>query len=373
MFYRGLMTSYIWVIKMLHSLKKFKFLGSRTLKTGISVFLTALICGFFNLPIIFAVITAIVTIEHTAADSIKKAAVRFPASAIGALLATTFYGLLGKGALTFALVAMVTIAVCHKLKLDDGILVATITATAMIPDFQDQYVVSFFTRLGTTSIGIIISTFVNFFLLPPNYSPMIYKNINGLYNHAGLLLKRIISEVTAESKEKTRAIQRSYRQLTAHLEKTNQLSQYQREEWKYHRHSEEAMVAFQLSQRKLAAFQQIAYHLGNLQYVQTKASDFTNEEKELLLALTEEFTHVLSDPTHSINERQFEMVHKLDDAFWKWKEDHVVKQTGYRHHLPPQTILIYELLCFHDVLEELQNLSQKQDQLVRKCYLPDQS
>jgi len=32
----------------------------------------------------FAVITAIVTIEPTAADSIKKAFVRFPASAIGA-------------------------------------------------------------------------------------------------------------------------------------------------------------------------------------------------------------------------------------------------------------------------------------------------
>jgi uncharacterized membrane protein YgaE (UPF0421/DUF939 family) len=353
---------------MIQSLKKFKFLGSRTLKTGISVFLTALICGFFNLPIIFAVITAIVTIEHTAADSIKKAAVRFPASAIGALLATTFYGLFGKGALTFALVAMLTIAVCHKLKLDAGIIVATITATAMIPDFQDQYFVSFITRLGTTSIGIIISTFVNFFLLPPNYSPMIYKNINDLYNHAGLLLKRIISDVTAESKEKTRAIQRSYRQMTAHLEQTHQLSQFQREEWKYHRHTEEEMVAFQLSQRKLAAFQQIAYHLGNLQYVQTKSSDFREDEKQLLLELTEEYVRVLSDPTHTIREKQFEMVHKLDDAFWKWKEDHVVRQTAYRHHLPPQTILIYELLCFHDVLEELQNLSHKQKQLIKQCY-----
>ncbi|WP_396266344.1 aromatic acid exporter family protein [Halobacillus amylolyticus] len=47
-------------------------------------------------------------------------------------------------------------------KLDDRILVATITATAMIPDFQDDYFVSFITRLGTTSIGIVISTFVNF-------------------------------------------------------------------------------------------------------------------------------------------------------------------------------------------------------------------
>lgn len=358
-------------MEMLQAIKRFKLLGSRTLKTGISVFLTALICGFFNLPIIFAVITAIVTIEHTAADSIKKAAVRFPASAIGALLATAFYGLFGKGALTFALVAMATIAVCHKLKLDAGILVATITATAMIPDFQDHYFVSFFTRLGTTSIGIIVSTFVNFFLLPPNYSPMIYKNINGLYNQAGLLLKRIIYDITAESKEKTRSNQRSYRQLTAHLEKTLQLSSYQREEWKYHRHTNEEMVAFQLSQRKLAAFQQIVYHLGNLQYVQTKGSDFSESEKELLHSLTDHYVRVLLDPTHSIQEEQFQNVAHLDRLFWKWKEDHVIKKTTYRHHLPPQTILLYEMLCFHDVLEELQDLSAKQMALVEKCYLRD--
>ena len=35
-------------------------------------FLTVLVCEFFNIPTIFAVITAIVTIEPTATDSIKK-------------------------------------------------------------------------------------------------------------------------------------------------------------------------------------------------------------------------------------------------------------------------------------------------------------
>ncbi|MCA0969427.1 aromatic acid exporter family protein [Halobacillus litoralis] len=353
----------------MESLKQFKLFGGRTIKTGISVFFTALICGFFDLPIIFAVITAIVTIEHTAADSIKKAVVRFPASAIGALLATTFYSMFGKGALTFALAAMITIAVCHKLKLDDGILVATITATAMIPDFQDHHIVSFFTRLGTTSIGIIISTLVNFFLLPPNYSPMIYKNINDLYNHSSRLLERIISNTFAESKEKNRGIQRSYRQLTAHLERTYLLSSYQREEWKYHRHTKDELQAFQFSQKKIGALQQIAYHLGNLQYVRTEGSDFSDDEKELLLEITKDYVNVLQDPTHSISEDQFLRVDRLDHMFWKWKEQHVEKESHFRHHLPPQTILIYELLCFHDVLEELQNMSEKRKQMVRDCYM----
>ncbi|MFD2925369.1 aromatic acid exporter family protein [Halobacillus naozhouensis] len=349
---------------MLKPLKNFNLLGGRTIKTGVSVFITALICGFFNFPVIFAVITAIVTIEHTAADSIKKAMVRFPASAIGALLATSFYALLGKEAITYALAAMLTIAICHKLKLDDGIIVATITATAMIPEFHDHYFVSFITRLGTTSIGIVVSTFVNFFLLPPNYFPIINKNINELFTHSSQLTIRIISSTKGDSNEKTRNISRSYRQLTAKLEKAFQLSQYQREEWKYHRHTIEQMSAFQLSQKKLAALQQIAYHLGNLQYAHVQPDDFSTEERTLLKGIVQSFAETLENQEHKIGEDQYEKVEKLDHLFWKWKELHVEYSDKTKRQLPPQTILMYELLSFHDVLEELERICAQYEESV---------
>ncbi|UOQ93032.1 aromatic acid exporter family protein [Halobacillus shinanisalinarum] len=353
---------------MLNFFKGFYLLGGRTIKTGISVFLTALICGFFNFPIIFAVITAIVTIEHTAADSIKKAMIRFPASAIGALSATGFYALFGKGALTFALAAMVTIAVCHKLKLDDGILVATITATAMIPDFQDDYFVSFITRLGTTSIGIVISTLVNFFLLPPNYSPRIYKNINQLFVHASQLIIRIISNDKGESNVKNRRISGAYRELTVQLERTFQLVQFQREEWKYHRHTIEQMKDFQFAQKKLGALQQITYHIGNLQYVRFMPNDFSPEEKQILNEVVQSLAKVMKDPAHKIDKVHLQKVEKLDHLFWKWKELHVEHSNHNKHQLPPQTILMYELLCFHEVLEELEKISAAHMKTVTQYY-----
>ena len=52
--------------------KLFKFVGGRILKTGLAAFLTAWICDALGLPVLFAVITAIVTVEPTASDSIKK-------------------------------------------------------------------------------------------------------------------------------------------------------------------------------------------------------------------------------------------------------------------------------------------------------------
>lgn len=349
---------------MLSFLNRFQLLGSRTIKTGISVFITSLVCLLFDLPVIFAVITAIVTIENTAADSIKKAAIRFPASAIGALLAASFFGLFGQSALTYALAATLTIGVCHKLKLDDGILVATITAVAMIPNFDAHYIASFFIRLGTTSLGIIVSTLVNFLLLPPDYSKDIYRNIKELFQESADVLEGTIDKRMRVDIEHTRNMQKAYRQLTAKLEKTFQLSQFQREEWKYHRHSVKEMKAFQFSQKKLNMLQQIVYHLGNLQYVQVEANSFTKEEKALIRSIISSIAVILRTPSHDIPNGHFEKIDQLDKEFWHWKEEHIEHPTKYRHHFPPQTILLYELLCLHDVLEELQDISRGRYHLI---------
>ncbi|WP_085507954.1 FUSC family protein [Thalassobacillus devorans] len=357
---------------MMERLRQFKLFGSRTLKTGISVFITALICGYFGWPVIFAVITAIVTIEHTAADSIRKAAIRFPASAIGALIATTLYGVFGKGALTYALVAMLTIAICHKLKLQDGILVATITATAMIPDFQENYIVSFFIRLGTTSIGIVVSSLVNFFLLPPNYFTSIHRSIDRLYGQAADLLELILKEVIGERHAKKGLINRRYQELTKHMEQTHQLSQYQREEWSYHKHTNFDMRAFQFAQKKLDLLQQIIYHLGNLQYIHTDAGDFNHPEKHLIGRMIPSFVAILRAPEHEIPEEHFKQIEELDHVFWDWKQEHIEHESRYRHHLPPQTVLLYELLCLHDVMEELKELSTSKHAAIYYQYVKKQ-
>ena len=46
--------------------------GARTIKTGLATFLTALFCLALNLNPIFAILTAIVTIEPTAKASLIK-------------------------------------------------------------------------------------------------------------------------------------------------------------------------------------------------------------------------------------------------------------------------------------------------------------
>ena len=165
----------------MYQIRKWNLIGGRVIKTGIAVFLTVLVCDWVNIPTIFAVITAIVTIEPTATDSIKKGLVRFPASTIGSAYAMTFTFLFGHQAISFALAAMFTIVTCQKLKLHAGTLVATLTAVAMIPVTADHYFLAFIVRLVTTSTGIIVSTLVNFFILPPNYTKTIVNCKNELF------------------------------------------------------------------------------------------------------------------------------------------------------------------------------------------------
>ena len=136
----------------------------------------------------FAVITAIVTLEPTVADSVRKGIIRFPASAIGSFYAVLFISLFGNSPITYTLAAALTIVTCYQLKLHAGLLVAAITAVAMVEVVYDNYVLSFFIRLGTTTTGIIVSTLVNMFIFPPNYTKQIQRQLNIVLHDFGEVL-----------------------------------------------------------------------------------------------------------------------------------------------------------------------------------------
>src|SRR5699024_9601519 len=163
--------------------------GHRIVKTAVAVCMTAIICIWLQWPPVFAVITAIVTLEPTVKDSIKKGIVRFPASAIGSFYAVLFISLFGNTAITYTLAATLTIITCYQLKLYDGLLVATITSVAMIEVIHDQYMMAFFIRLGTTTVGLVVSTLVNMLIFPPNYQKVIQQNLQEIYHGIGKALQ----------------------------------------------------------------------------------------------------------------------------------------------------------------------------------------
>lgn len=341
---------------MLTTIRRFFPFGSRTIKTGISVFFTALICMALDFPVIFAVITAIVTVENTAASSVKKALIRFPASAIGAFIAVSFYGWLGISPLTYALATTLTIGICYKLKLYDGILVATITAVAMIPGMGEHYFIDFLVRLATTTIGIVVSSAVNFVLLPPNYLKQIQKSSSQNFQDASMLFKEIVHKhFHLDDQRSWTELRRKIQNLTASIDRNYRWLQFQREEWKYHKYSREEAKEMQLLQDKLHVIRQIAFHIGNLNYTKMAGDLFETPQKSLILNIVNTICNTLSDQKLVFPNDHFDEINKLDQLFWEWRKNHTADSLSeqYHHHFAPEIMFLYEILCIHDLSEEI--------------------
>jgi uncharacterized membrane protein YgaE (UPF0421/DUF939 family) len=320
----------------------FKFVGRRILKTGIAVFITALVCSKLDLPVIFAVITAIVTTEPTAADSLKRGIIRLPAAAIGAGFALMFDLFLGQSALTFALVSMLTILFCHHLKLDNGTLVATLTAVAMIPGFNEGLLSDFVLRLSGTSLGIIISTLVNFAVLPPKFGPLLVQKVNALYEDTAHQLEELTSSIL-ENRENN--INLTLRNLHQELDKAYKLSEYQEAEWQYRRRDELEERSFHFLQKKLAQLQKIIFHVGNLSYLNMEGK-LTKDEKNLVLTSVS-FINKLC--TNILYENERNIAYTQEQIYIVLKKE-IKEKSIYGQ----KTAFLHELLAILECLSKLQ-------------------
>jgi uncharacterized membrane protein YgaE (UPF0421/DUF939 family) len=348
--------------------KRLKFVGGRIVKTGIAVFLTAFICHILNWPTMFAVITAIVTIEPTVADSIRKAFIRFPASVIGAALSVLFTFLFGDGPYSYAFVALFTIIACHKLNLQEGTLVATLTGVAMISTVHDHYFSSFFIRLGTTSTGIIVSTLVNFFVMPPKYSETITNEIHILFMKAGDILNKKGLEVF-HHQAFDKDIRQHFQNLIKEIEKTEMLCKYQKDEWRFHRSNRKDIRYFHYEYKKLSTLRQLAYHIGNLIYLPSDHLELDQRKKELIMSTFESFRSILHDSNYLIREEHHENMRDLIEWFQQQRQFiYLEGLKSEQHHISPETAILYELLSMHDLIEvlsKIQSLELRHQRLLK--------
>lgn len=271
-----------------------RFIGARIIKTGLATFLTALICMALNLNPIFAVITSIVTIEPTAKASLKKAFVRFPASILGAFIAVISTYFFGESPLSYSLAATVTIFVCYQLKLIDGMLVAAITAVAMVPVIHDAFLYNFISRLATTTIGLTTAGLVNFIILPPKYITQI-ENINKnmerriLEIYINRLKELLIGEYESNiSMKQMTSLQQS-------ATKIEQLIKYQKEEYDYHRTKKESKAYIRKVEMSYHTNRLLNAHLLNLIYLPEKTFVvFTENERRAISNLIISYNNLLN-------------------------------------------------------------------------------
>jgi uncharacterized membrane protein YgaE (UPF0421/DUF939 family) len=308
-----------------------KIFGPRIIKTGISTFLTALICILLNLPPIFAVITAIVTIEPTAYASIKKAYVRFPASIIGAFIAVASLYLIGENAFTYAISATLTILVTYRLKLYDGMLVAAITSVAMVPSVDDAYVYNFVSRLATTTIGLGTSTFINYLVMPPKYTPQIDEIITQAKEDTETILEKRLREI-GEEKYNSPKTEKRYSAIQKQLSESERFIQYQQQEYKYHKSKRTELRQLNSLEQALQYEKIFLTRIGNLIYLpDTDSINLLEDESKAILDLSEE----LSKNTPKVEEILAVLRDRVDNA------EHY--PDDFKVHLLHEVIIIVEM------------------------------
>lgn len=328
-----------------------KFLGgNRVIKTGVAVLLTAWICDLLEWPAVFAVITAIVTIEPTVSDSIKKGIVRFPASAIGSAYAVTFISLFGNSPITYALAAVFTISTCYKLNLHAGLLVATLTSVAMIEVIHEHFFIAFLIRLGTTTIGLVVSTFVNMFVLPPDYKDEIFKYIGKIVSLTANMIKQIYTEILDNEKNnETTTLQLT--KLENKIDTTSKLIQFQKNEIKYRPFVASETTFFQRMEERIKLFEKMHDKMKFLNSYPFENVNWDEEKVEIIhkaiLELTESF---LDERKFNIN-NHYNNKRNIIKIFWN---DTVTLNDIADHStsFPTEIILLYELQAFYDLVEQ---------------------
>lgn len=336
-------------------MRPFHFNGSRILKTGIAIFLTAIICEWFGWPPVFAVITAIVTIEPTVSDSIKKGLVRFPASAIGSAFAVLFITLFGNSPITYALAAVATILVCSRLKLHDGLLVATLTAVAMIEVIHDHVLIAFFIRLGTTTIGLLVSTAVNMLIFPPNYQRDILKSIQRISAHAGRMLEHTFHTTLFEGDANLPEDKELVKRLTTEIQKTEKLIHFQRDDFSLYAKVRNRQTELQMAERQLLFLHNLEFHLDALLRIPSDHLKWTPAERNIIMHAVAELADDLQNSTSYNHEKHQQQLKIITDFFWDDSKSASTSDTLHPTLFPPEFKILYELIMIYDLVDKFFN------------------
>lgn len=325
--------------------------GIRIVKTGIAIFLTAIICEWFHWPPVFAVITAIVTIEPTVSDSIKKGIVRFPASAIGSAFAVFFIAFFGNSPITYTLAAVFTILTCYKLKLHAGLLVATLTAVAMVEVIHSNYLISFFIRLGTTTTGLLVSTAVNMVVFRPDYRRDILDHIQKIGARAGTMLEQTFRMILFDEPTNHKIDGVTIHQLKKDILKTETLVRFQRDDSNLPSLMGGNHKELLMAEKQLAYLHNLDYHLGNLIFLPLAKISWSNSERELIMNAVTALANDLQHSADYNSEKHQLQLKNLTDLFWEDNEEITKNNEIHPTQFPPELIILYELVTIYNIVD----------------------
>ncbi|MFZ2330030.1 MAG: aromatic acid exporter family protein [Atribacterota bacterium] len=169
------------------------FLGARTIKTGIAVTLSLFLSNYipYSMPLL-AGAAAIICMQPSITVGIQKGLIRTKATLLGGLFGLLLHYIFGNNLFAIGAGVSMVIWICHRLKWEEGIALASLIAMAVMLRVSAEVLPYTTGRVISTLIGIVVATFINTVIAPPRYRNIFLDEMNLLAERfTGLYLKII--------------------------------------------------------------------------------------------------------------------------------------------------------------------------------------
>lgn len=185
-------------------------IGPRIWKTGLAVTLTLWITAMLQLEHShLAAVAAVIALQPTITDSLRKGWERIQATAIGVALAVLVLYLLGSDPALVGLTVVVTIVIAVRYNLTGSIGLATVTVVVIMVGVGQTTVTYALQRIIILPfIGISVAVVINYVFSPPEYSTRFKDSLLNLNECIEMLMMRAVNcFLTSKQLDQHRAAQ----------------------------------------------------------------------------------------------------------------------------------------------------------------------
>ncbi|NLM45814.1 MAG: hypothetical protein GX200_03315 [Firmicutes bacterium] len=164
------------------TIRRFSFFpGARTLKSGIAVALSVFLSRYipYSLPIL-AGTAAVICIQPSITVGLQKGFERAKTTVVAGLFGLGLYFLFGANLIVLGLAVIVLISVFKKLRWLDGIVLGSLTVTAIMSGEAENVLIYTVGRVTSTLIGIAAATATNILVAPPRHHATFRQELKSL-------------------------------------------------------------------------------------------------------------------------------------------------------------------------------------------------
>jgi len=157
---------------------------ARTIKTGIAVMTTFLLCKVFRIePAVFAAITAVVNIQQpSVSKSLYNAWQQIGVHLLGVTLSLLIGLLLGTNPISIGLAVIILILLCNRIGWSGGILMGVVSIIFILDSPPAAFLTHAFSRTLSIFLGLGIALLINRVLAPPRYKAKLLSKLNALFS-----------------------------------------------------------------------------------------------------------------------------------------------------------------------------------------------